>query len=140
MIHRRVPLGLAVASALSILTYCGRASAIAPTLVGGCETIDTPGFYEVESKITTSVVGPCIDITATGVTLSLENGGLTGDGLHGTGIRIEHGATGTIILGWLTQQGGPPVTAFNIGVEDDQGGSIIGGFQASARTTRPTAS
>jgi len=91
--------------------------------------IHQPGFYEVESTITISTVQPCIDITAAGVTLSLQ-AGLTGDGKHGTGIRIEHGATGTVIQGW-----GPAVSAFNIGVEDDQGGSVIGGFPVTGNAT-----
>jgi len=135
MFQRRLPRGLAMAAGFLMLICGGRAGALAPTQIGGCTTLSTPGFYEIESKIITSTVGPCIDITAAGVTLSLESGGLQGDGSHGTGIRIEHGAAGTVIQGWLTQQGGPAVTAFDIGVEDDQGGSVIGGFQASGNAT-----
>jgi len=126
--------GFLVALALLIPLRLRTARAIAPTLIIQCQTIDTPGFYEIETAIVTSTVGPCIDITGSGVTLSIEGGGLTGDGSHGTGIRIEHGAIGTVIQGWL-QAGGPPVNSFNIGVEDDEGGSVISGFEASHNAT-----
>jgi hypothetical protein len=122
MISQPFRYGLTAAIGIFLLINCRTAGAIAPTLIANCQEIDKPGFYEIESTIVTSVVGPCIDITAAGVTLSLQ-AGLTGDGAHGTGIRIEHGATGTVIQGW-----GPAVSSFAVGVEDDQGGSVIGGF------------
>jgi hypothetical protein len=137
MIFRRLPCAIAAAAGLSLLMNCATASAVAPTLVVSCQSIGAPGFYEVESPIVTNVVGPCIDITASGVTLSLQST-ITGDGTHGIGIHIEHGAAGTIIRGNTVKElpnSGANVTGFDVGVEDSQGGSVLGDFHVNNNHT-----
>jgi parallel beta-helix repeat protein len=136
MTHWRTPF-IAAATGVFLLLNCTGASAIAPTLLSNCTTIVTPGFYELETPIVTSGVISCIDIFSAGVTLSLQST-ITGDGTHGIGIHIEVGAAGTIIRGNAVKENptaGAKVSGFNVGVRDDQGGSVIGDFQISNNHT-----
>ncbi len=85
-------------------------------------------MYEVSSDIVTS--GDCITIVAPNVVLGL-HANITGDGSTGVGILISAGATGAVVTGAFNQV----VTGFNIGVEDDEGGSIIGDFDVDGNAT-----
>jgi Periplasmic copper-binding protein (NosD) len=122
-------LAFVAGSGLLLLSLIGEArSAPPPTLISACSTINAAGFYVVSSDITTS--GDCITIVASNVVLGL-HANITGDGSTGTGILIAKGAANTIIRGAYAQF----VSGFDIGVEDDEGGSVIGDFAVNENAT-----
>lgn len=137
MIWRRTPYAIAVILGWSLLVNVRLAAPAAPVILTDCASLGVPGFYEVENPIATTVAGPCIDISASGVTLSLQST-ITGDGTHGIGIHIEHGAAGTIIRGNTDKSSptsGADVTGFDVGIEDSQGGSVIGDVHLDSNHT-----
>lgn len=120
----------AVTMVLSALIASGdSAAAPPPTLIGSCPTsINAAGLYEVTTDLTAN--GDCITIAATGVVLGLR-ADITGNGINGRGIVITSGASGAVIRGDASHV----ISGFDVGVEDDQGDSVIGDFAVDSNVT-----
>jgi hypothetical protein len=80
---------IASASTLSIIAVANFASlslAASPTMLNNCQTISSPGNYQLSSNLSAS--GDCFTITASNVSIDLKGHSLMGD-LR----RSAHGAT-----------------------------------------------
>jgi len=117
-------LAMQIGAAMFLAAACGAVSAApAPIIIGACPyTISAPGFYEVQGSLTTSA--NCINIAAKNVTLGIDGTLInTSSQPTGTGILIEHSATGAVIVGHAGLAAN--INFFATGVEDKAGDATI---------------
>ena len=113
---------IAVALAgIAFSPHAAEALSTCPAAISACCTISKPGNYTVSGPLTSSD-GDCIDVTASRVTLNLNNANIAGAN-DGIGIHLLSTATKAIVVGGNSS--GATISNFSTGLQTDAPQSYV---------------